>query len=74
MIPIPLRGRVDWPRRRISHASASFNIGHTQSDFTTHHLVLGGLDTDYETVSDCWIFNCNNMTWNKVYNITHVCD
>ena len=58
--------RVNWPRRRISHAATQFNVVSPSSEISTHLLVIGGLDTDFETVSDCWVLDSINMTWNKV--------
>ena len=64
--PHPNNPYVPWPRSRNYHSSTV--ISGTLSDNTKKHylVVLGGMLSDNDIVSDCWIMDIEGKTWKLV--------
>ena len=49
----------------MAHSSVTISCMYSNC-LKTHLLVLGGVDEDFETISDCWIMNIEDQTWKEV--------
>ena len=53
---------LDWPKERCGHAATCVS--------GPLLVIMGGLDSQIRTISDCWIYDLTAMLWQKVHVLT----
>ena len=61
------RNRQTWPCPREAHAAMSLTDPFTG---TNHLIISGGRDDKNKNINDCWSWNVQMSTWQKVRAIS----